>query len=223
MKTALKRFLSLLLCLLTVLTSFSSCQSGEQKQPTDTEAETAADEVDPNALTLDNYRIIINHKIKDDLRDSARRMVSLIQAYTGKDVMLREDDIVTEDASYKEILIGATNRAASSEALATLGDSGYIIQNNGGTIVINGVDERTTADAVEYFVQHIIRQTGDPAGTHFPAPPGPSAEPQPFSVRFPAGWLSAAGPGSFPVSSSWKESLSSGASGLSAPVLLRTG
>ncbi|MBO5295168.1 MAG: MBL fold metallo-hydrolase [Clostridia bacterium] len=163
-KTMLKRLLSALLCLLMLLGAFASCNGNKNTTEETTVAENTADDVDPNALTLDHYRIIVSYKIKDDLRDSARRMVSLLQAYTGKDVMLREDDITAEDASYKEILIGATNRAASAESLAGI-ESGYVIQNKGGTIIINGVDELATADAVEYFIHNIIRKTGDPQGT----------------------------------------------------------
>lgn len=164
MKNYLKRFLSAFLCLLMVLSLLSSC-NGDPEVPQETEAESVVDEVDPNAMSLEGYRIIMSYKIKDDLRNSIRRMVTLIQAYTGMDIILREDDVTAEDPKYKEILVGATNRAASAEALTALGDSGYIIQNNANNIIINGVDEIATADAVEYFIHNIIRKTGDPAGT----------------------------------------------------------
>lgn len=165
MKNKAKKLLSLFLCLLTVTLAVTSCHGrGDSADTTETgDTETGAI-ADPNAFPLSSYQIVVSYKASTELRESAMRLATLIRDLTGMTVPVREDDAYAESAEIKELLIGATNRAASAETLAALDGNGYVIQNNNGTVVINGSSDTVTTDAVEYFLHNVVRKTATSGG-----------------------------------------------------------
>lgn len=78
-----------------------------------------------------------------------------------------------EDNGEYEILIGATNRSESAEALKRLKEAGYgrykdgIICSVGKKIVINGHTEEGIAEAVDFFLENYIKESGIDGGIDF--------------------------------------------------------
>lgn len=80
--------------------------------------------------------------------------------FTVKSDKLKSSETLESVALEKEILIGATNRKESIEALEGLGDNEYVIQVVGEKIVIVGSDGVMTYKAMQRFLDMVTEENG---------------------------------------------------------------
>lgn len=167
MKTEFIRFLLILLAAVIVL----SCASCEKDKQNGNEATSGnAEQTDPpqnQEPTLElvkdgksDYVIYYPEDCSDTLWSAAQRLVTGFENYTGAELKCTGDLLVhggEPDPEALEILVGATNRQASADAMAELGADEYLIRISGNQLVICGSDDTATADAVDYFIRKHMR------------------------------------------------------------------
>lgn len=140
------------------------CDSDEVKTSTTLEAEAET----LLALTQDGtteYTIIHPEECSDTLMQAVRKLISAIKNYTGA-IIKTQGDLLARgeepDSSAKEILVGLTNRSESMANISGDMKSGdYVICVEGNKLVIGGIDDVSTADAVEYFIKKFIKSNQD--------------------------------------------------------------
>ena len=103
------------------------------------------------------YTIVYPAGAAADLLSSAVYLRSSISKATGVTMNMTTDETAETD---KEILIGATNRPASSDP-ASMGVNDYLIKTDGGKLVIEGGTDAYTTEAVRYFVEKYIPQEAE--------------------------------------------------------------
>ena len=92
----------------------------------------------------------------DEVVAAATELRDIMEAVLGCQVAI-SDDHVSQGMDYAyEILVGETNRTASTEALASLGADEYTVRVRGHKILLLGIDNRATLDAVDYFARTIF-------------------------------------------------------------------
>ena len=104
-----------------------------------------------------------NKNLKESYAGSDLRL-SLIAStgarFTVKSDKLKSSETLESVALEMEILIGATNRKESIEALEGLGDNEYVIQVVGEKIVIVGSDGVMTYKAMQRFLDMVTEENG---------------------------------------------------------------
>ncbi len=175
----MKKYLSLLLMMLMLLSSFVGCAdtdappAGESTTtvPTDAETTTGDDEPitnEPVAIAmaeLANYNVIRAERAGDKVLEATSKLVKAVdQIYsvkvTPKDDFFRED-IPAYGKGELEILIGATNREESVEFLSTLKQNDYGYRLIGKKLVIAGHTDENTAAAVDEFIVECMSSKGE--------------------------------------------------------------
>ena len=159
-------------CLIFILASMlliglCACQKPDQPQPNDPSNDDPVDPsddpstVDPPAageeITLvadgtSEYRIVYSDFAKDYVKSEVIKLRNAIEAVTGVKLSV-ETDWVDKDANdgIKEILVGKTNRQASTELAKKIGDSEYGIAISGNKIALSG-SQTTLTKAVSSFL-----------------------------------------------------------------------
>ena len=91
-----------------------------------------------------------------ELVAAATALRDRMEAVLGCQVAI-SDDHVSQGMDYAyEILIGETNRTASQEMLAQLKPDEFVIKVSAHKILVLGVDNRATLDAVDCFAQMVL-------------------------------------------------------------------
>ena len=150
----MKKIISLLLCLCTVLSVvaiFSSCKKEEGPQ---VDGETAT-------IDLSGYTVICSDELTNMGRDDTYVMANTLRSMTGISSMRAWEDkedapVDTEDL---EILVGETNRTQSVNAKKEIKNHGWIISVDGCKIVILGTTPLLTQIAVQYFRENYMTET----------------------------------------------------------------
>ena len=158
MKKLLITFLSVAAILCLVLTACSKEKQGGKD-------DTAAND-DENALVYQNevkYAIVRADKCSKELSSA----VAKFRTHLG-DTFGYKFDINTDwskdgkyDSTTYEILIGDTKYAETAQVKEALGDNDFAIVKKGNKIVITGIDDSATQNALNYFVNEMISFDGE--------------------------------------------------------------
>ena len=149
------RLLALVLCLLMVVSAFAACNpdAGPVDESTDAPSTDAGsvegpgDETEPettvppveltSGIKISEYQLIIPEEYTSAMNTVSVKFNKAAKAASGGQFRDFGTDFTKERD--KEILIGATERAESAEALKELdGEFGYVIKQYGDKIVIGG-------------------------------------------------------------------------------------
>lgn len=108
------------------------------------------------------YQVIRPEKTSDTVVNAAVRLRKAILADTGVDMKISEDwyNTRTETLPEKatEIIVGATNRTESTEAIAGIREKDFIIELKNDRVVITGGNDAAVAEAVDYFIANFINK-----------------------------------------------------------------
>ncbi len=108
------------------------------------------------------YRIVYSDFANNNVKNLAKALRTGLQAVTGTKVTIVTDwEDKDENADIKEILVGKTNRAASTEAMDGLSDKEYVIRLSGAKIVLAGGADETLALAVNSFLKNQVGYISD--------------------------------------------------------------
>lgn len=138
-----KRTLSLMLCvclLLLVLTAFSAC-GGKSK-----------------TLDLTDYTVVYDADFEAGFKWQVTALTKRITAHTG--LKLSSVSAKREEGE-KEILIGATGRAATEKLLAEISGHGYAFAVVEDKLVIVGTTKLLTVKAMQVFADACLLDEGD--------------------------------------------------------------
>lgn len=155
------RTASAILCGLMLSTAMVACgQSNEETVVTETT--TTVPEVKTMQINVEQYALIRPDFCPQAAVDAAVFFNSTVTEKTGKKFAKFSDDFVKNeseiDANAYEILIGATNRPESAEALKDV-NYGYVIKKIGNKIVINSTVSSLLNEAVTYFLDNYLLPT----------------------------------------------------------------
>lgn len=157
------RIITVAILLAALLLPLASCSGGTPAES----AESTKPAVPGPALVADGkivYELIRSSNASNTLVQSATALNKLIGTLTGLKTKYTEDFITREtaDNDKTEILIGATNRPASSEILATLKTMDWFIGKRGNKILIIGGSDDATVKAIDAF-SDMLKQAFDGA------------------------------------------------------------
>lgn len=158
------RYLVLLLCLVFALTAFVACNNEKTPAGT-TEGENTTDPVTdaPTSMVIDvsQYALYIPENAPKNVTGAGTALVVAVQESLGAEFGAFGGDFVANEADIDpnafEILVGATNRPESTQALEELGTTtGFVIKKIGNKIVINSNAPSLVDEAVQYFIQTYV-------------------------------------------------------------------
>lgn len=163
-KIWLLRSASVLLCLLMLVATMVAC--GKSNTGDDTslseESTTTAPEVKTIQIAVDQYALIRPDLCAQSVVNVAAQFNKLVNDKTDAKFLKFTDDFVKDeseiDSNAYEILIGATNRPESAEAMKDV-SFGYVIKKIGNKIVINASVGSILEEAVTYFVDQYFLPT----------------------------------------------------------------
>ena len=164
----------LILLTATLLWAVVACDkpTSDPLSNTDTDAEeTTAEPVSVLPLELvsagsGNYTVIYPEGAASTLMAGVNELVNTIKTYTGATLTVQDDYIgATQQETAREILIGKTNREASTAAWEQLRKGEYAITVDGDKLILCGVSDTETVAAVNYLIDLIKSCDGLSAGT----------------------------------------------------------
>ena len=167
----MKKIISLILALLMILPVLAACDktTSDETANTTPPADTTVEETSiPEASGLllvsggiTDYVIVRPSDCQSFIVDAMQEFRKLVETKYGINLKPKDDWVkgVEEGDAYDseapEILIGATNRRESIEALATLQPGEYKICVSGNKLVLIGTTDYLTAKAVEAFMSYV--------------------------------------------------------------------
>lgn len=140
------------LMILSLCLLLAACDTRETEPPDEqsevpgSSTQAAADDI----ADWSEYRIICT---PGNGAADAERLKAAIRESCGVSLRVMTD---SEGESGREILIGATNRAASSAALGGLNGYTFTAARSGEAIILVGTNDYLTGEAVSYFIGHCI-------------------------------------------------------------------
>ena len=166
-----KKFLALISFLLVCFTFFTGCQNPSS---IDAGSESGTEDTALEYLTVINakgesgFRIVHASNCSMDLLNAEFNLYSRIKSRFKISLDMIADTANGETGTVSnddfEILIGATNRAESAEAIDALGTRDYVICVKGNKLVIVGRTDDATVYAVEMFLKKFITTATAEAG-----------------------------------------------------------
>ncbi len=152
----MKRFLALALTLLMVLSCFVACAKDDAPDST----ETTAAPIPMQSIDLTAYKIVRPESASSTLVKAASTFKQTLDEKLSANIELTTDWVKRDEPidpnNEKEILLGLTNRPASTEAQEKITGIGYVIALNGNKIVISATNDAALGDAVNYFVDTYV-------------------------------------------------------------------
>ncbi len=113
---------------------------------------------------LSKYKIVVSSSASENIVVAASNIYDAVKDASGKMLYLKKDGKYTvESSDGYEILVGQTNRAESSEVIASIEGIQWKIVLVGKKIVIVGKNDMMTMKAVEYFMEKYISSIGSNA------------------------------------------------------------
>ncbi len=155
----MKKILSLCLAALMLTAPVLTGCSDDSPAVTEPQAPTSIQLIKDSAS---DYVIVRSSRSKkDSLATQASQELQTAIATIGVTVALQTDIEVTFDDeakrdSAKEILIGRTNRKQSSIAYNALAYNEFVVKVDGAKVVICGVNDKATLQAVQFFAANYI-------------------------------------------------------------------
>ncbi|MCQ2354979.1 MAG: alkaline phosphatase [Clostridia bacterium] len=170
----MKRVIALILSVLMLMPMLFGC-SGKISDPessnsadsgkTDSEETAPTQEPADVVIAADGtsaYQVIRPEKTSDTVVNAAVRLRKAILADTGVDMKISEDWYNTRTETLPErateIIVGATNRTESTEAIAGIREKDFIIELKNDRVVITGGNDTAVAEAVDYFIANFINK-----------------------------------------------------------------
>ena len=164
------RILSMLLCVLMVLGSFTACGNAiapetsattttATEPTTPAETEKPVEMLDLIADGKSEYSLVRSEDASTTIIQRVTSLRNQIKEATGASLSYTTDWIKRGDevpAEGKEIVIGTTNRPQSEAVLKQIREKDYAIVYDGGRLVILGGTEQATLLAVDYFVENYL-------------------------------------------------------------------
>lgn len=154
--------LSLLLALVTLLTAFAGCGKagdgeGTTEVPTEEQTTPPPAEVILASNGTTQYTVVRSENADDTEKSAAIKVRSTITDVTGASIGIQDDwynarNGETLPEKNFEILVGATNRVETANALAEIRQRDWIITFANDRVVITGGCSSATAEAVDYFL-----------------------------------------------------------------------
>ena len=159
-----KRSIVILLILAMML---SICACGQEAPATEPSQQISTEATNPPAEPITvaasgatEFRIIFAEGASNDIQKTVAYLQEQLTALTGAEFKAMEDMAVSGKAESFEILVGATDRAASKEALSGMTGSGdYLIQVNGHKIVLAGMLDMGVQEAAEKLIADLSAQS----------------------------------------------------------------
>lgn len=159
-----KRILSALLALTCMLSGGGALTSCNRSDPSSPSKPT-----DGNSIDLSAFTIVHTTTLSKNIRTAINGFRGVVESAIGSELPIKSDSLLkgeTPDEDSPEILIGETNRAATTDAIsdlsaATKGEN-YVIRFTGKKIVIYGANENALLYALRQFVDLYI--TDSPKG-----------------------------------------------------------
>lgn len=157
MKKINERITALVFAAITALSFLTSCQSGtelKETPPAETVEQTRIYNLANVRENIADYVVVrsdVAGKAVTEINTNFRNMIRELMSVELK--LTTDWDDGTDYSGRREILIGKTNREASENAVASLGENEYVItEDEKGNIIIAGYDEKMTETAVEVFL-----------------------------------------------------------------------
>lgn len=160
MSYKIKRICALLLCAAT-LWLLAACREPEAQAPEGSSGRTEELTQKPEWELLFaengncNYDIICPENANENMIKACQKLANGIKKYTNAVVRVQFDDVA--DPGDYEILVGPTNRPESTQALAAMRYQDYSVSYSGAKIVLAGAYESTAVDAVNWFIEHVLK------------------------------------------------------------------
>lgn len=167
----MKKITTLILAVCMLLPLFAACTdpTADDADTTEITVETTVEETVPPVATelllvsegISGYTIIRPSECQSFILDAMTELREAVEDKYGVNIKPKEDWVknVKDGEAYiseePEILIGATNRQESIEALATLQPGEYKICVSGNKLVLIGTTDYLTSLAVEAFVSFV--------------------------------------------------------------------
>ncbi len=152
------KFISVLLVISSLIITFAACKSDK---PDD------GDKTD--TFNLNAYQIVRKDAANENLKKMTSNLKKAILEQTKAELKVATDYVnknepldENTDKNAKEILIGDTNRAASTEAMAELKekhDNGYIIKVTENKIAIVGTNDNNTIIGMKAFIKEYVMKS----------------------------------------------------------------
>lgn len=101
--------------------------------------------------------VIIRDPCSDEVKAASELLKSAIESSSGKSAGVFGDEDTTVSAEI-EILLGNTRRDESKAISVT--EKNYVIDRTGEKIIIKGRTDADLADAVEYFIENYVSESG---------------------------------------------------------------
>lgn len=154
----MKKLLCLLAFVLSLVLAFGACNS-TQSTPQPTESLTAALDDEKLYIVRDGISdfVIIFPKGDNEAYNSAKNIAKQINLKFGTKLEYKNDSVLRTDSSRAEILVGATNRPESQNALKKLSRiNDYLCEKDGKKLVILGHSTDALQDAEKHFISKFV-------------------------------------------------------------------
>lgn len=149
-----KRAICVLLTVLFVISSVLLSSCGEKEEPV-----VYFDLIAGTAGTTTDYVVMRGDTSTDSETEAAITLRKAIADSTGIDITIQTDWVkrneTVPETGY-EILVGSTNRPESDITALNLAERDFYIGRIGDRIVIRGLTDATTTQAVNYFIENYI-------------------------------------------------------------------
>ena len=159
-----KRSIVILLILAMML---SICACGQSAPATEPTQQVSNEPTNPPAEPITvaaggatEFRIIFAEGASNDIQNTVAYLQEQLAALTGAEFKAMEDMAVSSKAESFEILVGATDRAASKDALSGMTGSGdYLVKVDGNKIVLAGMLDMGVQEAAEKLIADLSAQS----------------------------------------------------------------
>lgn len=131
------------------------------------ETTAAAEAIGIKIAELSEYIVVRNDISTEKAVENAKKIYNAISDKFGGGVQIKTDFVIEGNPKYSpgeyEILVGVTNRPESADFTDSMKSNDYGYKIIGKKIVITGMNDNTTAAAVDHFIQNVIdrRSTTD--------------------------------------------------------------
>lgn len=147
-------FLLILICIFVLCTS---CAESDNDLESIFEQITLNDGDENNEPFAEHIYIVIPRFASGELSLKAKELCEIIANKTGIITTVKYDsEFSSAPAKSCEILIGATDRLASDNAMSVLKDGDYLCRWDNGAIVICGRNDASTVIAIDRFIEEIL-------------------------------------------------------------------
>ena len=156
MKNTVKKLLALLLAVIMTL-SVVACGEKKPAGTSGNEGGTTPDEK-THLYDLADYEIIYSNKLSNRAGDAVIALAAKVSDGTDVEKIPAIDRIT--DPVAKELLVGATDRPESAEALALVtNDDSFVIKTIGDKLVINAKNDMVLIAGLEYLKNLMAKQS----------------------------------------------------------------